>query len=131
MIIKRHDAITLGSAPLMELNPSDGTNAFKYSRLLYIYFAFIEDVEFDVKAFQYDNGKYYLKNCFLALSRLSSEGEFTYYSNENLEDIANTAFSKIDLDISIPKNCDITTDLDNVTQIEYDTTKKINKKHDN
>lgn len=75
--------------------------------------------------FGYDNGKYYLKNCFLALSRLSSEGEFTYYSNENLEDIANTTFSKIDLDISIPKNCDITTDLDNVSQIEYDTTKNI------
>ncbi|SFB26814.1 hypothetical protein SAMN05660845_2302 [Flavobacterium swingsii] len=81
--------------------------------------------------FGYDNGKYLLNNCFLSLARLSKDGQFTYYSNENLEDIANAVYTKINIDFVIPKNYEITCNLDFITQIESDVTKKISFSNEN
>ena len=67
--------------------------------------------------FGYDDGNYFLNNCFLSLARLSNDGQFTYYSNENLEDIANAIYSKINIDFVIPKNYEITCNLNLIIQI--------------
>ena len=75
--------------------------------------------------FGYEDGKYLLNNCFLSLSRLSNDGQFIYYSNENLEDIANATYTNINIDFVIPKNHEITCNLDLITQIESDATKTI------
>lgn len=75
--------------------------------------------------FGYNNDDYYLKNCFLTLARMSDDGQFVYYSNENLEDIANATNENIDLEIIIPKNYEITTNFNLVNQTEADTLKTI------
>ena len=81
--------------------------------------------------FGYDNGKYLLNNCFLSIARLSNEGEFAYYSNENLEDIANAVYSAINIDFVLPKNYEITCNLNLITQTEADTTKTISFSNQN
>jgi hypothetical protein len=68
--------------------------------------------------FGHHRDNYYLKNCFLSISRLSNEGEFSYYSNENLEDIANATYKNISLDIIVPKDYEITSDLDIISKID-------------
>ncbi|MEN9488004.1 MAG: hypothetical protein RL494_269 [Bacteroidota bacterium] len=73
----------------------------------------------------YDDGNYYLKNCFLSLARFSNEGQFVYYSNENLEDMANATYNAIAIDFTIPKNIEITCNLDLVAQTDLETTKNI------
>ncbi|MEO8517018.1 MAG: aminopeptidase [Flavobacterium sp.] len=73
--------------------------------------------------FGFDNGNYYLKNCFLTIARLSKEGEFVNYSNENLEDIANATFEEINLEFILPKKYEITTDFDLTNQIESGNSK--------
>ncbi len=75
--------------------------------------------------FGYNNGKYYLKNCFLSLARFNNNGEFVYYSNENLEDIANATYQNINFDFIIPKDFQITTDCHLINQTESETTKSV------
>lgn len=75
--------------------------------------------------FGYENGRYYLKNCFLSLARLSNDGEFACYSNENIEDIANATYENLDISFTIPKNQELTTDCDFVNQTESENTKTI------
>ena len=81
--------------------------------------------------FGYSDGKYLLNNCFLSLSRLSNDGQFVYYSNENLEDMANAIYTNIDINFVIPTNYEITNNLDLVSQIESDTTKTISFRANN
>lgn len=73
--------------------------------------------------FGFDNGNYYLKNCFLTFARLSEDGEFVNYSNENLEDIANATIEDINLNFILPKQYEITTDFDLVSQNESGSNK--------
>ncbi|TGD59912.1 aminopeptidase [Flavobacterium humi] len=61
--------------------------------------------------FGYDKGNYYLKNCFLSVARISENGEFATYSNENLEDIANATIEKLTLDFTFPEKYKITSGL--------------------
>lgn len=61
--------------------------------------------------FGYEKGNYYLKNCFIAVARISENGEFTTYSNENLEDIANATIEKLSIDFTFPKKYEITSGL--------------------
>jgi hypothetical protein len=75
--------------------------------------------------FGYDNGNYNLRNCFLSVARLSDQGEFNYYSNENLEDITNAYYEKIAIDYTIPKEYCITTDFDLKNSVENDKSKTI------
>lgn len=75
--------------------------------------------------FGVDNGNYYLKNCFLSVSRLSQDGIFNYNSNENLEDITNAYYQKIAIDYIIPKNYYLTSDFDILNQTETDISKTI------
>jgi hypothetical protein len=70
--------------------------------------------------FGYNNVNYYLKNCFLSISKLSNEGEFLYYSNENLDDITNSPYKNVSLDITIPSAHTITSDLDLLKQEQTD-----------
>jgi hypothetical protein len=75
--------------------------------------------------FGYENGNYYLKNCFLSVSRLSKDGAFNYNSNENLEDITNAYYQKVAIDYTIPLNYYLTSDFDIINQTETNTTKTI------
>ncbi len=81
--------------------------------------------------FGYNDGKYILNNCFLSLARLASNGQFAYYSNENLEDIANAIYTTINIDFVIPKSYEITCNLNFSNQTENETTKTIRYKNQN
>ncbi|WP_300570602.1 aminopeptidase [Flavobacterium sp.] len=90
------------------------------------------EIQYDLKIpdakftrFGYSDGNYYLKNCFLSLARLSEEGQFTYYSNENLEDIANATNENIELEFILPKQYNITTNFNLTNQTETQTNKVI------
>ena len=56
-----------------------------------------------------ENGKMYLKNCFLTPARYENKA-FTKYDNLNLDDCAN-ALSDYDIEIKIPQNLDLFSDL--------------------
>lgn len=58
------------------------------------------------------NGEMYLKNCFLLPARYENK-EFVKYNNLNLDDVAN-AISDYDIDIKIPYNFDLFTDLNEI-----------------
>ncbi|WP_431498359.1 aminopeptidase [Flavobacterium sp.] len=73
--------------------------------------------------FGFDKGNYYLKNCFLSVARMSENGEFTTYSNENLEDIANATIQKLNIDFTVPKRYDITSGLRLLKQSEAENQK--------
>lgn len=68
-----------------------------------------------------ENGNYYLRDCFILPAR-SENGKFTYYSQLNCDDIAN-APSDIDLIINVPKQLEITTDLNELSLTEEKTHK--------
>ena len=59
-----------------------------------------------------ESGKMYLKNCFLVPARYENKA-FTKYDNLNLDDCAN-ALSDYDIDIKVPQNFDLDSDLDEV-----------------
>ena len=59
---------------------------------------------------------YYLKNIFLSVARINELGEFTKYSNENLEDIANENLKQIEADFVVPNDYQLTTNLNIVSQ---------------
>ena len=56
-----------------------------------------------------ENGKMYLKNCFLVPARYENKA-FAKYDNLNLDDCAN-ALSDYDIDVKIPQNFDLFSDL--------------------
>lgn len=59
-----------------------------------------------------ENGKMYLKNCFLAPARYENH-EFIKYNNLNLDDCAN-AVSDYDVDISVTSKLDLHSDLNEI-----------------
>lgn len=59
------------------------------------------------------NGTIYLKNWFLTPARYENHN-FIRYSNTNLDDIAN-AYSSFEIDLKIPKNFEVTSDLKSST----------------
>lgn len=59
-----------------------------------------------------ENGKMYLKNCFLLPARYENKA-FVKYNNLNLDDIANAA-SDYDIEIRLPQNLDLNSDLNEV-----------------
>jgi hypothetical protein len=59
-----------------------------------------------------DNGKMYLKNCFLLPARYENEG-FVKYNNLNLDDSAN-AVSDYEIDITVPQNLNLFSDLNEI-----------------
>ena len=61
--------------------------------------------------FGFDRDSYNLKNCFLTVARLDNSGNFATYSNENLEDISNALYEKLNIDFLFPTNYTITTNL--------------------
>ena len=73
-----------------------------------------------------ENGEMNLKDWFIVPSRSENHG-FATYSNANIDDIAN-AISDYDLNLSISKNYNITTDLDvkQTTKEEANTVYKLN-----
>jgi hypothetical protein len=70
-----------------------------------------------------------LKNWFLAPARYE-DGQFLKYSNENLDDIANSV-SDFEIDLKIPSTNDITTDLEisNFSKTETTTSAKLTGKN--
>lgn len=54
--------------------------------------------------FGHDQFNYYVNNCFLSVSRINETGEFSHNSNENLEDITNAFYQKIELQFDLPVN---------------------------
>lgn len=56
-----------------------------------------------------DNGNFNLKDWYLSPTRLEN-GDFTLYSNENLDDIAN-AISDYELTLTVPRDVAVTSDL--------------------
>lgn len=81
--------------------------------------------------FGYSNGKYNLKNCFINVARLNNDGLFTYYSNENLEDIAASDYQKINLTFDIPKNLEVVANCNFISQLENNTSKIIQFESEN
>ena len=71
-----------------------------------------------------ENGKIYLKNCFLVPARYENKA-FVKYDNLNLDDCAN-APSDYDIDIKIPQSFDLFSDLN---EVEKDTLNGLNKYH--
>lgn len=71
--------------------------------------------------FGHDETNYYINNCFLSVSRLNENGEFSKNSNENLEDITNAFYQKITLECIIPKNYTLSS---NLQEIENSLDKK-------
>lgn len=65
------------------------------------------------------NGSLNLKNWFLTPARFENH-RFIKYNNYNLDDIAN-ATTDYDVEIKIPNNYTITTDLDKVSQDQFET----------
>ncbi len=59
-----------------------------------------------------ENGKMYLKNCFLIPARYENKA-FVKYENLNLDDCAN-ALSDYDIEIKIPQNFDLFSDLNEI-----------------
>ena len=59
-----------------------------------------------------ENGKMYLKNCFLTPARYDNHG-FVKYDNLNLDDCAN-ALSDYEIEIKVPQNIDLISDLNEV-----------------
>ena len=64
-----------------------------------------------------DDEKAYLKNWFLTPSRYEN-GSFVKYNNHNIDDIAN-AVSDYDLEIRLPKNLEVFTDLNKVSETVF------------
>lgn len=64
-----------------------------------------------------DDEKVYLKNWFLTPSRYEN-GSFVRYNNHNIDDIAN-ALSDYDLEIRLPKNLEVFTDLNKVSETVF------------
>ena len=64
-----------------------------------------------------DDEKVYLKNWFLTPSRYEN-GSFVKYNNHNIDDIAN-AVSDYDLEIRLPKNLEVFTDLNKVSETVF------------
>ena len=64
-----------------------------------------------------DDEKVYLKNWFLTPSRYEN-GSFVKYNNHNIDDIAN-AVSDYDLEIKLPKNLEVFTDLNKVSETVF------------
>ena len=64
-----------------------------------------------------DDEKVYLKNWFLTPSRYEN-GSFVRYNNHNIDDIAN-AVSDYDLEIRLPKNLEVFTDLNKVSETVF------------
>lgn len=79
------------------------------------YFSKIPSDKFTKYGFSY-TGSMNLKNWFLMPARYENHG-FIKYSNNNLDDIAN-ATCDFDLDIKIPKNLKLVTDLNDETQTD-------------
>ena len=71
------------------------------------------------------NQNFYLKNTFLTIARVASNGKFVSNSNENLEDIANENLKQIDVDFVIPKNYQLTTNLTTISEKEDENLKTI------
>ena len=71
-----------------------------------------------------ENGKMYLKNCFLIPARYENHG-FVKYANLNLDDCAN-ALSNYDIEIKIPQNFDLHSDLN---EVQKETTNGLNNYH--
>lgn len=71
-----------------------------------------------------ENGKMYLKNCFLIPARYENKA-FAKYDNLNLDDCAN-AFSDYDIEIKIPENFDLHSDLN---EIQKETANGLNNYH--
>lgn len=61
-----------------------------------------------------DNGKMYLKNCFLVPARYGNHG-FAKYNNLNLDDTAN-APSDYEIEIRVPQNYNLNSDLNEVSK---------------
>lgn len=64
-----------------------------------------------------DDEKVHLKNWFLTPSRYEN-GSFVRYNNHNIDDIAN-AVSDYDLEIRLPKNLEVFTDLNKVSETVF------------
>lgn len=64
-----------------------------------------------------NEGKIYLKDCFLSVSRYENK-KFVVQSNENLDDISNATSDYI-LEVEIPKNYMLFSDLNPLDLIEY------------
>jgi hypothetical protein len=71
-----------------------------------------------------ENGKMYLKNCFLVPARYENK-DFTQYDNLNLDDCAN-ALSDYDIDIKVPQNFDLDSDLE---VVQKETVNGLNRYH--
>ena len=71
-----------------------------------------------------ENGKMYLKNCFLVPARYENKA-FTKYDNLNLDDCANS-LSDYDIDIKVPQNFDLDSDLD---EVQKETVNGLNRYH--
>ncbi|OIQ22458.1 MAG: aminopeptidase [Flavobacterium sp. MedPE-SWcel] len=67
-----------------------------------------------------DNKSFNLRNWYLAPARLNSDG-FALYSNENLDDIANS-ISDYKLSLTVPNDIIITTDLNEQNKVNKETT---------
>ena len=71
-----------------------------------------------------ENGKMYLKNCFLVPARYENKA-FAKYDNLNLDDCAN-ALSDYDIDVKIPQNFDLFSDLN---EVQKETANGFNSYH--
>lgn len=81
--------------------------------------------------FGYSNGNYNLNNCFIAVARFTENGVFVSNSNENLEDISNAVYENISIDFIIPKEYDLTTNLDFKAKFETESNKQLNYQSEN
>ena len=71
-----------------------------------------------------ENGQMYLKNCFLVPARYDNHA-FIKYDNLNLDDCAN-ALSDYDIEIKVPQNFDINSDLN---EVQKETSNGFNNYH--
>lgn len=104
------------SADVIEIQLKEKLSPGEKIKLHLIYSVKIPNARFTKFGFT-DDEKAYLKNWFLTPSRYEN-GSFVRYNNHNIDDIAN-AVSDYDLEIRLPKNLEVFTDLNKVSENVY------------